>query len=413
MLHPVLLSSFRSELEKQAMPWQVPLVTGALGAGTGAYLAGKVVLPEHRYEQFLNDMDTMPDEVFKMRTKRRVAAMTAATALGAAAGAGLPFAAEYGASRLGELLRTKGHEVVQKGAKKGGEVAAEAGKNFAEGMAGQFEKHKSELADAVEEAGRRAAKGAKKEFNLKDLIFGVKGASAPKNQFDAEDLARGTGVLALGAGAKSLGESGLERVVGAQRIHHGTGSQAAKSIMEKGLDPSFGGRGAAAAIDHSRYVRESQGKVHVVAGGQPGVARFFAGLGEAAERHPSLAGVKGPERDAKILLEGFKNQMLGRGKVIGGAIPYRDFAHHFEIDPDMPTGGAYRGTMHIAPENLQGAGVRGILRGRDKDLLRYISEHPGRAARGAGMVGLGGLASYGAYRMAKPTLLKIKNRLMD
>lgn len=220
-----------------------------------------------------------------------------------------------------------------------------------------------------------------------------------------ERAARGAGGAAGLAATKVLGESSAERTLGAKRFAHGTSQSAADSILEKGLDPSFGGSGSAQVNPH--YELGSKGKVHIATGPIRSSSSYM---------HAVLAGIQDAQGHVSPLsLSDPKQRRLGaaHARVLQGAMPYELFEERFETDPD------YAGSKHKALRDYLAArskdpvdpshftkgraGLRTIVENRSKDLGSYIRKHPGRVSRGGllGLAALGaGAGSYGLLRDA-------------
>lgn len=184
--------------------------------------------------------------------------------------------------------------------------------------------------------------------------------------------------------AATAGHS-AERLLGTQRIRHGTGPAAAKSILQHGMDPSLGGTGGAAAEGSAAYVRASKGHVHVavptVPAGGDATARAYARMLGAKEKggpvHPLHA----------FLRSALPGQ--GDGVVLGGAIPYEDFARDFKIDPDFePIQGAFKSTKALGAQHLSDSHfgrIKKMVEHRAPDMLGYIKRNPKRFAAGVGL----------------------------
>lgn len=199
--------------------------------------------------------------------------------------------------------------------------------------------------------------------------------------------AGGAGALAVGATMQPA----TARLLGAQHFVHGTSEQAAKSILQKGLDPSYGGSGAAASgnrvMSNANFVNNSKNKVHVGVGAAgASAAKSYARMGEAEARIPK--GVAG--REGEVFLHGMNPFSKYKGKVIGGALPYEHFIKNFEKDPDQPLG-AMRTSKAIAAEHLGDNSVmsnmRLLYKNRAPKLTSYIRNHPGRFGTGAALAG--------------------------
>lgn len=244
-----------------------------------------------------------------------------------------------------------------------------------------------------------------------ELQWLVKNSAQEEKPIDKGELAlRGAGTVGLAAVARPFGEAGAERLLGAQRIYHGTSKGGAESILRAGLDPAFGGgaTGGSAAIQSPHFLEESKGRIHVATGptGRRVVAVPHAGLAgaheEAMKAGRTLSRAEAERSYLRSLGSGFK----GRGEIVGGSIPYEDFVRYFEQDPDQIPGLAFRSTEKVGPENLVKGrvGIRSIVKGRSRDLGRYIAKHPGRFATGAALMAVPAAAAYGGYKLMRPVI---------
>lgn len=120
-------------------------------------------------------------------------------------------------------------------------------------------------------------------------------------------------------GGGYMARSGVERLVGVKRLYHGTSLEAAEQIRKTGLQPQFGGTGAAAPVPG--FVKSSTNKCHVTT--LPLVAKLF-------EKHQD-------PRNALNLLESSEETIAaevvnstfsrgGRG-LVKLSVPYECFAH--------------------------------------------------------------------------------------
>ena len=176
-----------------------------------------------------------------------------------------------------------------------------------------------------------------------------------------------------GLAARSLGYSGLARVLGAQHFQHGTSDQAAASIRANGIQPSYGGSstGSSAAVGSARFMRNSRGHVHVATGpvGRA-VARFHAMLSQ-------------------------RNNQPGMGTVIKGYMPYDTFRQNFHVDPDWNAGSiAQRSTSAVPAKSIVQGGplsrLRTLVANRASSVPAYIRANPGRVGLGALTLGAAG-----------------------
>ena len=215
-------------------------------------------------------------------------------------------------------------------------------------------------------------------------------------------------VLAESAGGLILGkkalEHGAERVLGVQRLVHGTSEDAARSILAQGLLSSKGGgehgssKGLGGALGNI-YAERSKGRVH-----------FFKDTPlhrRLAAMH--AAGAEG--RTQKSFLEGFLGIAKKRGKRVYGAIPYELLEKDYELDPDYK-GYAFRsrkGTGDIAAKYLSDKrmGLSDILKNRTGDLVGYAKRNKGRFALGTGLTGVGGAM---VYKSGKNVYNRLKKR---
>jgi hypothetical protein len=245
--------------------------------------------------------------------------------------------------------------------------------------------HKENLKQMRDE-GRDRPRGVRQEPDEKaastdiDILkFASQYKSADAEHSDASSVVAPSAALGLsGVALSRSGDSALD-ALGYQRIHHGTSRNAGKNIREHGLDPSFGGgaMGASSAVNNKHFVRESTGKVHVTPS-KPTAAAFSRLAQMQAD-----AKAQGREMPRNAQLHMF-NPLSPKGDVVSGAMPYSKFLSTFEVDPDT-RGVGFRSTHKVDPSVFR-TGILGAARDRMKNprgLVRYITEHPGRFARGA------------------------------
>lgn len=145
----------------------------------------------------------------------------------------------------------------------------------------------------------------------------------PKQAFETSDAA----ALAAGGGLTAYG---VPRALGIRNLYHGTSNDAAKAILQSGLDPNFGGSsgGASAAIDSSAYKGRSQGKVHVTP--KYWYSRLFSGLAQAKTEGKAL-----PQQSLLGTLS-----LFPRGTTVTAPITEAEWAQkgldgiNFDIDED-------------------------------------------------------------------------------
>jgi hypothetical protein len=196
--------------------------------------------------------------------------------------------------------------------------------------------------------------------------------------------------------APRLLNAGAERVLGAQRFVHGTSPLAANSILDSGLQPSFGGHssGSSVAVDSPRYINQSQNRIHVALDNVAG-RRLVAGPHAALAHAQQDALASGKKLSFEEQVKAFRSGLFGRGgKIVGGAVPYEAFKQVMEQDPDHIPHIAFRSNQAIGPAQLSSgrAGLRQIVNARADNLLKYLKKNPLRFAGGAGALGLAGLA---------------------
>jgi hypothetical protein len=221
-------------------------------------------------------------------------------------------------------------------------------------------------------------------------------------------------VVATGVAVRAT-RAGAERVLGAQRFVHGTSRSAVNSILKTGLDPNRGG--SASGGTHAMF-GEGMAATHK---GQVYVARDnFLGRRLAAAPHAALSQLADdvqagrrfdPPSGTKTLT--YFSAMVGPGSPrsnrVGGAMPYEKFKAKFSRDPKMPAASqAFMAHEAVGPENLRRsrAGLAQIVRGRSKNIPRYIKANKGRAALGAALLGVGAAAANQARVYAQDVLGK-------
>jgi hypothetical protein len=187
-------------------------------------------------------------------------------------------------------------------------------------------------------------------------------------------VAKDVGLLAGGGVIAAKSRHGI---MGTQRVYHGTTADRWKEIRKAGLDPKFGGTGAAAHAGSEKFKGGSKGRVHVTR--SKGTARFFADFG--------------------------KGHTGKKGKIIPINMDYDKYLR-MEADPDIIGVNApkplqrylgTRGTEKVTPEEIKGstATLRAKAKNRLGKLPGYVRKHPGRF--GLGLAGLGA----GAYLAQK------------
>ena len=215
------------------------------------------------------------------------------------------------------------------------------------------------------------------------------------------------GAAALSAGAYDAGKGGLERLVGAQRLYHGTSDAAADAIRRMGLLANKGGNpmGGSAAIGSKKFVDASTGRIHVAKGFLHRlVTSPHAALAQARANNPNLS----PQDAMKAYFGGMF--FPSGGTVVEATIPFETFKKHFEQDPDQVKDVAFRSFRDIRPEEM-GGGIGAILRGRSENIGKYLRENPDRALRGLGLAALAAGGAYGATQLARPAVSNLISRL--
>jgi GNAT superfamily N-acetyltransferase len=176
----------------------------------------------------------------------------------------------------------------------------------------------------------------------------------------AQDRPSLVGGIAATGGGTLLAADMRKRLLGEKVIYHGTHSdEAAKGIMEHGLQPSYGGTGAAKLTPN--YVARSKGKVHVT--GVKPVAMMFRSFDPETYRREGY--------DIGHLVRG--NLPGAPGTVVKARIPM-SLWDKLEIDPDM--------LGHTPQNELQEAMIKEIgARGAHPIESKYISGGRGSISR--------------------------------
>lgn len=228
-----------------------------------------------------------------------------------------------------------------------------------------------------------------------------------EEELSTRDIAaRLGGAAALTAGAYAAGTGGLERLIGAQRLYHGTSDDAAKGILQQGLLASKGGDalGSGGALGDQRFIDASKNHIHVAKGPLQGVVTGpHAALAQAKSVNKNLS-----EKEA--IRAYIKGLFFPSGTVVQSVIPYEEFTTHFQQDPDHLPHVAFRSQRSLKADEL-GGGVNAIIRGRSKNLKEYIQQNPRRFLTGAALAALAGGGIYGAVRMARPAAKELAGRL--
>lgn len=215
-------------------------------------------------------------------------------------------------------------------------------------------------------------------------------------------LKGGAGAAAIMAPAWLTGHA-AERLLGTQRILHGTGSRAAESILREGLDPSRGGSGGATWEGSRAYQKGSKGHVHVAVPSEPfvggeHVARFYARMGGDVEKGRAASPL-GNQLAAAV--------SSGHGKVLSGAMPYEQFVRDFVLDPDYQDvpGAAFRSAKPLDPSHLGEDSIlnraKKMLQHRAPDLAGYAKRNPKRVASGVGLLAASAAAPVAGYHLLK------------
>lgn len=235
----------------------------------------------------------------------------------------------------------------------------------------------------------------------------AKGQERPQRNLTPEELGMHLGGAAvLSAGAYEAGKGGLERLVGAQRLYHGTSNAAADAIRRMGLLASKGGNpmGGSAAVGNEHFINESKGRIHVAKSlFHRLVTGPHAALAEARAKNKNLSKAEAIEAFTRGLF-------VPSGSVVEATIPFETFKKHFEQDPDQVKDVAFRSFRDIRPEEM-GGGIGAILRGRSENIGKYLRENPDRALRGLGLAALAAGGAYGATQLARPAVSNLIARL--
>jgi hypothetical protein len=192
--------------------------------------------------------------------------------------------------------------------------------------------------------------------------------------------AAAAGMVGAG-GLAALGPGTRGRLLGYQRVYHGTTEPAARQIGESGLLASKGSTGATTASGMGSsadpFFTETRGKVHVTP--RKNVARLYANY--------------------------MKRHGRGKGAVVAADLPM-EIWEKLQRDPMSapPLTGrtiAARGATDVPSKYIRGG--KGfsrleLMKERLRGLPSYIAKHPGRFA--VGLAGLGG-GLYLAHRGAK------------
>lgn len=166
-----------------------------------------------------------------------------------------------------------------------------------------------------------------------------------------------------------------QRLLGYHKIYHGTRKDIAAKIRKEGLDPKYGGTGAAkkASGINPGFVGSSKGHVHFSR--SPVVARLYATF---------TGGLRG-----KVVKGRITDRAYRRAKLDHDGAPIKHFAA--------------KTTHKISPDNLdRGKGIKAVVNART--LKSYIKNNPGRFLRGAALAGAGATAGTAlARRVANKT----------
>jgi hypothetical protein len=212
----------------------------------------------------------------------------------------------------------------------------------------------------------------------------------------AKDVALGSAAALGGAGlVASPGTRG--RLLGYQRLYHGTSPEGAAGILESGLDPSFSGSTTSEA-----WVRMSpRDKQLAAALVGTGPDEFGKGLIDSTKGRVFVT-------PNYLVAQGYANKepgagFIGRGgRVLKADIPISEMS---KFVTDASQGGGLM-TSEKIPASLfhGGAGFNRsrVIAERLKGLPKYIGEHPGRFSTGLGLAGLGTLAMlYGGRKVIR------------
>ena len=163
----------------------------------------------------------------------------------------------------------------------------------------------------------------------------------------------------------------VHQLVGTQPIHHGTSQEGARGILAHGLRPDFGGSAMKRRGDLGSqadvFAEHSKGKVFVTPS-----KTFADGYAYTA------GGLSDLDKQIGI------GHGSGKGRVVSGVLPYERFKKDFSLDTMNPGGSAYMSSKPVEPGVFQrGAGLRGMAGATSpRQVLSYLKNNPGRAAKG-------------------------------
>jgi len=174
-------------------------------------------------------------------------------------------------------------------------------------------------------------------------------------------------------GGGRMARNGVEKLVGSKRLYHGTTLEVAEQIRKNGLQPQFGGTGAAAPVPD--FVKSSTNKCHVTT--QPFIAKLFEKHQDPRNPLNLLETSQG-----KLFREIAKSTVSRGGQgLVKISVPYECFAR-MQVDPDLEF--AYTTEKSIEPVCVKDGSTN--IAGRMAKLCRsypnYVRQFPHRIAGG-------------------------------
>ena len=244
-----------------------------------------------------------------------------------------------------------------------------------------------------------------------------------------DDLKRGAAGLLGGAG---LIATNRHRLLGEQRVYHGTTAEAAKGIKQSGIKASFGGKKGGVADAFAKFYgipNESFGPIknstgHTYVSKNSAVARVNANIAAAKDKileevqrnsgkNPNIFSMKN-DIDEAIGKVNRQGRVKG-GKVIKANIPLHRFKKDFEADPEYAFSAfnAMKSGKDIPIEEIVGskAKLKDKIKYKVKNMPRSIKTDPKRFALGVGGTALGAAAvTTGALALRSAFKRKKKER---
>ena len=217
------------------------------------------------------------------------------------------------------------------------------------------------------------------------------------NEINEDAVLPAIGAAALGIVGVSDLPDAKRRLIGTQRIYHGTSREAAESIRRTGLQPSkgaaksgttnlfFGGPGKGSghpvferARDHAfvskgrigKYLSRQQSYMH-----DPIVKQRMMKHYEALHKNRFAFAARGGVREAPIF-ENVGARLRGHGELMKADIRYSDFIRDFKKDQDWGGLPGYKTKTPIEGKYFKGYKPK---IGR-REWLGYLKKHKARAA---------------------------------